>query len=116
MYVPVLKSIEINNRLFSVTFIRQYVNSSVVNLIIDWDSTNDPLPNPIPHSHFELFLGQQYDCRMIGGGGSEGHFAYNFVVSPPLPDNSSGLDLVFKEYNRPFCAIPTGLEIVIRLD
>lgn len=116
MHLPVLKSIEINNRLFSVTFIRQYTNSSVVNFNIDWDNTNDSLSSQLPHSHFELFLGQQYDCRMIRGGGSEGHFTYNFVVSPPLPDNISGLDLVFTEYTRPYSDKPTGLEIVIHLE
>lgn len=116
MHLPVLKSIEINNRLFSVIFIRQYTNSSVVNFNIDWDSTIDASRSQLSHSHFKLFLGQQYDCRMISGGGSEGHFSYNFVVSPPLPDNISGLNLVFTEYNRPFSDKPTGLEIAIHLE
>jgi hypothetical protein len=49
-----------------------------------------------------LFLGEHYDCRASGGGGTEGHISYNFIVSPPFPDDISGLDLVFKEYSTPF--------------
>lgn len=41
--LPVLNSIEIDKRLFSIVFIRQYSNCSIVNFNIDWDSTNDSL-------------------------------------------------------------------------
>lgn len=115
MHLPVLKSIEINNRLFSVTSIRQYINSSVVNFNIDWDNTNDLFNNQRQHSHFELFLGEKYNCRMESGCGSEGHFSYNFVVSPPLPDNISGFDLVFREHSHPFRDKTAGVEVVIHL-
>lgn len=115
LYMPVLKSIEKENRLFSVTFISQYTNSSVVNLNIDWDTTNDSLGERPRNSIFELFLGDEYNCRMLSGGGSDGHLSYNFVVSPSLPDSISGLDLIFRGYNPPFRDISNGLEIIIQL-
>lgn len=115
-HLPVLKSVENNECLYSVTFIRQYENASVVHLNVDWDSTNETMDDRHHHRFFELHLGGQYDCRMNGGGGSRGNYSYKFIVSPPLPDDISGLDLVFKEYGSPFRGKPTGLEIFIHLD
>lgn len=113
-HIPVLKSVEIDERLYSITFIRQYENASVINLNVDWDGLNDS-----PHMHeqgdFELSLGAQYDCRQDGGSGSTGYFKYSYIVSPPLPDDFSGLELVVKEYSDHFKEKPTGIEFVIRL-
>ena len=113
--LPVLKSIEINNRLFSVISIRQYSNSSIVNFNIDWDSTYDSSEHQSRHTHFELSIGEKYDCRMMDGTGGGGHFHYNFIVSPSLPDNISGIELIFKEYNPLFRDKPIGYDIVIQL-
>ncbi|MFB5284470.1 hypothetical protein [Peribacillus sp. Hz7] len=118
-HLPVLKSIEIGDRFFSVTVIQQYENASVIQLHIDWDGTTDlpiDLHNRKNNHFFELDLGEQYDCRQDGGRGSTGHYTCNFIVSPPLPDDISGLDLVFKEYSEALKEKPTGLEIVMHLD
>lgn len=114
MHLPVLKSTEVGGKFYSVTFIRQFTNASVVQLCVDWDGTNDSLMDRPQHSLFELSLGEQYYCRMFGGGGSTGHYTHNFVVSPPLPDDISGIDFVFKEFSAPH--EPTGLEIVIHVE
>lgn len=114
-YLPVLKVIEKDNKLFSVTFIRQYTNCSLVNFDIDWDNTSDSPSKQSQHSYFKLFIGQEYNCRMENGGGSEGHLSYNFLVSPPLPDNIAGLNLVFTECTHPFTDKSTGVEVVIHL-
>lgn len=53
---------------------------------------------------------------MTGSGGSKGHITYSFIVSPLLPDEIVGIDLVFKEYHTPFKDKPTGLEVEIHLD
>jgi len=118
-HIPVLKSIEIDERFYSVTVIRQYENASVVQLHIDWDEPDDSpidLHNRLHKNIFELFIGEQYDCRNDGSRGSKGHYAHNFIVSPPLPDDISRIDLVFKEYSDAFKEKPTGLEIVIHLE
>ncbi|MBC2578893.1 hypothetical protein [Clostridium sp. DJ247] len=53
---------------------------------------------------------------MASGSGSDGHCSYNFIVSPPLPYNISGLDLVFKECKSPLRDEPTCFEVVIHLE
>lgn len=117
-HLPVLKSVEIIDRFYSVTFIRQYENASVISLNVDWDGTDESSID-IHHHHrnsFELFLLGEYDCRADGGRGSTGTNTHNFIVSPPLPDDISGLQLVFKEYSDTIRDKPTGLEIVIHLE
>jgi hypothetical protein len=115
-HLSILKSIEKDNRIYSVTVIRQYENASVIQLHIDWDGTED-LPMDLHHHNtFELFLGEQYDCGQDRAGGSTGHFTYNFIVSPPLPDDISKTELVFREYSDPFKEKPTGLEIVMNIE
>ena len=63
-----------------------------------------------------LSLGENYECRKDSGSGSDGHFRQNYIVSPPIPDDPSGLKLVFKEYQDYFKGKPTGFEIVFDLD
>lgn len=113
--LTILKSIEIDNRLFSVISIRQYSNSSIVNFNIDWDNTNESSERKSRHNHFELFIGEKYDCRIIDGVGGDGHIHYNFIISPPLPDNISGIELIFKEFNPQFRDKQIGNDIVIQL-
>ncbi|OOM75651.1 hypothetical protein CLPUN_31160 [Clostridium puniceum] len=115
MNLPVLKSREIDNRLFSIMAIRQYSNSSVVNFNIDWDNTGDKLEYQSRHVNFELLISEQYECWMSDGCGGGGHFHYNFIVSPPLPDNLSGIELIFKEFEPPFTDKQIGGDIVIQL-
>lgn len=122
-HIPILKSIEIDERLYTLTFIRQFENASVVQLNIDWNETTDVdlealrHHRPIhPHSFIELSLGEHYECRSDRGGGSEGHQRQNYLVTPPIPDDPSGLKFVFKEYQDFYKGKPTGLEIVFDLD
>lgn len=49
-----------------------------------------------------------------GGGGSQGHTSFTFIVSPPLSDDLSELKLVFKEYKTPFKK-PTGFEFILEM-
>ena len=117
-HLPVMKSIEKDERLYSVTFLRQFENASVVHLNIDWDDTNNPIDEIRRRHHqgvIDLYIGQNYDCRPIGGSGSGGHSTQKFVVSPPIPDEIEGISLVFREYNNHFKDKPTGLEFVINL-
>lgn len=112
--LPVLKLVEVDSRLFSVISIRQFSNSSIVGFNIDWDTSGLSEPHP-RHSHFELFIDEQYDCRMADGTGGNGHFHYNFIVSPSLPDDISSIELIFKEYNLSFGGQQIGHDIVIHL-
>ncbi|MFJ7756356.1 hypothetical protein ACQKGI_23640 [Peribacillus muralis] len=115
-HIPILKSVENDDKIYSVTVIRQYENASVIQLHIDWDEARDLPMDVQPHHTFRLFLGEQYDCWLDQAGGSTGHYTYNFNVSPPLPDDLTSMDLVFKEYSDSFTEYPTGLEIVIHIE
>ncbi|MDZ5473061.1 hypothetical protein SM124_15185 [Bacillus sp. 31A1R] len=118
-HVPVLKSVEVGENLYTITFIRQFENASVVHLTMDWyepDDSRHLRPRRVrDHAFLQLEIDEKYDCRTTGGGGSTGHMTYDFVVSPPLPDDVSGLILTFKEYSTPFKNKPTGMEIVISI-
>lgn len=114
-HIPVLKSVVKGMFFYTLNSIRQYANASVVTFSMDWDMTTEQTSSSYNLSHFELYVGEQYDCRMTNGGGSSGHASYNYVISPPLPDDISGMELVFKEFSKPFKNNETGTEIVFRV-
>ncbi|WP_160672196.1 chorismate mutase [Clostridium sp. C8-1-8] len=113
-HVPVFKSIMVGNRIFTLTFIKQYENASVLVLNIDWNGENGSINNK--HTYFELFIETQYECRMDSGCGGEDYSSHSFVVSPPLPDDLSGIDLIFTE--REYGSSENSIEdkILIHLD
>lgn len=113
--LPVIKYVEEENRIFSVIFISQYSNTSVVNFNIDAIETDDLIDRTKGHNHFELYIDEEYYCRSLSGGGSGSHMTYKFVVSPALPDDFCGIKLIFKEYNSYFEKEQIGNDIVINL-
>ncbi|MGG3626023.1 hypothetical protein ABES25_21130 [Bacillus gobiensis] len=115
-YISVLKSVEQGEYLYTVTYIRQYSNASVVNLNIDWHDNNVDRENREHHKFFELYINDHFNCSFSGGSGSEGQMTNNYIISPPLPDDISGFDFVFKEKSAPFHRKSTGNEIVIHAD
>jgi len=113
-YIAVLKSVERGGRFYTLTSIRQYTNASVLVLSIDWDEEPELQVNAREHNHFELFIGEPYDCRMIGGGSRSGSASYNYVISPPLPDDISGIEFKFSASSL-FKKIDAGEEIVFNV-
>ncbi|MFD0050943.1 hypothetical protein ACFVHQ_16655 [Actinomycetes bacterium NPDC127524] len=115
--LSVLKLVEKEDSVYSVTFIKQYKNASVVNLNIDREIPSGPDDRENRFNGlWELKINGDYYCRMTGGGGSDGHISYKFVVSPPLPDSLSGLELVFTENRNPFFDKRAGKEMSVLLD
>jgi hypothetical protein len=113
-HLTILKSFEKDDVFYLVPFVRQYENASVVHLNIDRERHDEFSEIHQKHTYFDLSIeeeGKEYNCRMDRGGGSGGHMSYTYIVSPPLPDDLSGLNFVFKEYHAPLK--PTGFEIVI---
>lgn len=108
------KTYEHNGVMYTVTFIRQYANASVVYLYSDWDSTDEDFIENKPHSFFQLSIDDTYDCWSEGGGGTDGHMNHQFVISPVLPDNLSGISLRFKELSIPFRKIKLCLNLKFR--
>ncbi|MGE6259755.1 hypothetical protein ACQKCU_18045 [Heyndrickxia sporothermodurans] len=114
--IPILKSFEKDDVFYSVTFVRQYENASVVHFNIDREDVDDEGSRSFREpTFFNLSIeGNEvdYDCLNEGGGGSGGHESFTFIVSPALPDDFSELKLVFKQCKVPFQK-PTGFEFVI---
>lgn len=118
--IPILKSFEKDDLFYTVTFIRQFQNASVVHLTIDRDDSDENPRDFLDHNWFSLTgdegEGTEYDCRNEGGGGSGGHTSYTFIVSPPLPDDLSKTKLVFQETKTPYNTKLTGFEFTIKMD
>ncbi|MDD9271899.1 hypothetical protein ACFPES_33210 [Paenibacillus sp. GCM10023248] len=111
-HVPILKSKVNEEFIYTVTSMRQYSNASIITFNIDWDVKSD-------HSlklnkTFVLHLGENYHCRMDSGGGSSGHLSFNYIVSPALPDDISGIDFIFREIGVPLKDNPAGNEVVFQ--
>lgn len=118
--IPILKSFEKDHKFYTVTFIRQFKNASVVHFTIDRDdSEDDEMSRRFRDPNlFDLeIVGKEvdYDCRNEGGGGSGGHESFTYIISPALPDDLVDYKLVFKQCKIPF-NIPTGFEFVIELN
>jgi hypothetical protein len=113
--IPLLKSFEKNNIFYTVTFVRQFENASVLYLHMD---RNKPMERDklfLHHPYFVLSIESEetdYNCRNHGGGGSGEHMSYEYIISPALPDDCSKYKLVFKEFEEPFRK-PTGFEFSI---
>ncbi|PWV90598.1 hypothetical protein DFQ01_14111 [Paenibacillus cellulosilyticus] len=114
-HIPVLTSVEHDGKFYTVNGVRQYSNASVITFYMEWDVT-DELNHSKRRNHFELDLGEGYECRMDTGGGGAGYLSFTYVVSPPLPDNLTGTVLTFREFARPHKNEPTSKEIIIRVD
>ncbi|WP_257475026.1 hypothetical protein [Bacillus sp. MCCB 382] len=115
-YIRILQSLEKEDCLYTVPFIKQYANASVVHLNIDREY-NESLERERFHrnSFWHLQIGKGYDCRVTGGGGSQEHTSFDFIVTPGLPEDLSGMTLTFKEFQTPFQKKPTGVEVGFKL-
>jgi hypothetical protein len=114
--IPMLKSFEKDGVFYTVTFVRQYKNASVVHFTIDKEESDSEQRMFEDHSFFDLSLegeGVDYDCRNNFGGGSGTHHSFTFTVSPALPSDLSNIKFIFKECKIPFQK-PTGFEFVIQ--
>lgn len=111
-YLPVLKAYGDQKVLYTVTYIRQYANASVLYLHMDWEEKEDTNFYP---DILDLIINDTYFCHSEGGGGTTGHASHSYIISPALPDDVSGIELIFKEPGRPFKVNSTGFEFTIKL-
>ena len=85
--------------MYTVSYVRQYDNASVVQLLIDWDEQQEQqltIQQKLQRNHFGLYIDESYECRSKGTGGSNGHESSTYVVTPPLPDDLRGLHFVLQ--------------------
>lgn len=101
--IPILQSYTKDKLFYTVTFIRQYENASIVNVTIDCDTfgmeADDSPEHHILAQGLELKVedpnGMKYSCQNRGGGGFDGHVAFQYIVSPPLPEDLGDVKLIF---------------------
>lgn len=66
---------------------------------IDKDSSEKKLDERHLFTFIELTIedkGTMYDCSYDGGGGSDVHMSFAYIVSPPLPDDRLKTNLYLK--------------------
>lgn len=113
--IPVLKSFEKEGVFYTVTFVRQFENASVVHLTFDKEDLGIEHRRFEEHSFFDLSIegeGAIYECRNNYGGSSGTHHSFTYTVSPALPNDLTNIKFLFKESKMPFQK-PTGFEFVI---
>lgn len=105
--IPVLKSFTKDRLFYAVTSIRQYDNASIVNLTVDHETLTEdevPMAHTIIGGDLELRVtdpsGITYVTQNRGGGGFDGHTAFQFLVSPPLPSDLAGVKLLFSDLQK----------------
>lgn len=118
-HIPVFQFVEIDNIIYTVTFVHQYANASVVHLNLDWphlNEQNDRKFFDLHDQYLKLDLGKKYDCREGGGNGTDGHITRSYIVSPPLPNDLTGIEFTFIDYQEPFNRTKTGFEFTIKVE
>lgn len=101
-FIPILKYVEIDSVLYSVTHMKQYNNASVI--YIETEVNNSEPFVGLGYAEVDLFISSDYQCRQHRGSGHEKGMQYSFVVSPQLPDEVSGLE--FRLSIKPVHQIP----------
>ncbi|VYU37596.1 hypothetical protein [Clostridium tertium] len=94
--ISILKSVEKDNKILSVTSMQQYNNASAINVSIEWDYNGE---DELINMNFDLHISEKYSCRMDSGSGANGHRYHRFIVIPALSDDVTGIELTFKEMN-----------------
>ncbi len=94
---------------------RQYDNASVVVLSADWEEALNLHHSERTHHEFALKISgdQDYDCRMQTGSGTTGKMSYNYIISPALPDDLSGIEFLVQAYNGHGKENPGGAEFIL---
>lgn len=102
-FIPVLKSVEVNRVMYTVTYLKQYSNASVVSVEIELKGTGDSYGG-IGHAAVELNISPKYKCRLDGGHSQGNGMQHSFVVTPPLPNDLNGVE--FNLAVKPFPDAP----------
>lgn len=101
-FVSILKSMEIDSVFYAVTHMKQYENASVVYIETEVNTTEHYVR--LGHAGFELFISPEYQCRSNGGCGQSKGMQHSFVVTPPLPDDVTGVEFCLTI--KPFSEVP----------
>lgn len=95
--LPVMRTKATHDCFYSILWIRQFENASVVYL-------NVSLTEEVRMKFHTLTItgtDEEFKCRSEGGGGSEGNLTYTFIVTPALPEDISSYKFVINESEVP---------------
>lgn len=106
--ISIMRTKEVNDGFYSILWMRQFENASVVYLNI---SMSEGLHTKF-HSLSITGTDEEFKCRSEGGGGSDGNVTYTYVVTPALSGDISRYCFVVNESKVPFKK-DGGTEIVI---
>lgn len=95
--VSVMRTKEANDGFYSILWMRQFENASVVYLNVSQTEEG------YMKFHTLTIIGtdEEYNCRNEGGGGSDGNLTYTFIVTPALPEDISNYQFVINESEVP---------------
>lgn len=118
--LPVRLSGEQGGIFYSIATMRQYDNASVVVLSADWHEEEPPLDDydgrfNREHREFVLEIAgdRPYECRAGSGAGTMGKMSQNYVISPALPDDLSGIEFRVRGYEGYGRMKPLGPELTL---
>lgn len=99
-FIPILKSVVVENAVFVITHMKQYENASVVFVEAELDTDKSNIT--LERCQFELSISPEYQCRMDSGSGRQKGVQYSFAIFPSLPDDVSELEftLTIKPFPR----------------
>lgn len=101
-FLSVLKTVEANQVMYTVTHLKQYTNASVV--MVEIELVAGDSCGGIGHASLRLDISPEYQCRPADGCSQGNGMQYSFVVTPPLPDNLDGTE--FNLTIEPFPDVP----------
>lgn len=95
--VSVMRTKEANDCFYSILWMRQFENASVVYLSV---SETEEVRMKF-HTLTITGTDEEFNCLSEGGGGSDGNLIYTFIVTPALPEDVSNYQFVINESERP---------------
>lgn len=118
--LPVRLSAEQDGTFYLIATMRQYDNASVVALSADWheeEPSLDDYEGRFNREHREFVLevagDRPYEYRAGSGAGTIGKMSQNYVISPTLPDDLSGIEFRVRGYEGYGRMNPLGPELTL---
>ncbi|HZK54375.1 MAG TPA: hypothetical protein VFC84_09315 [Desulfosporosinus sp.] len=114
-FIPILKSVKVDNIIYAVTYMKQYKNASVVTIEAELNNSEGNVR--LAYGGCELFISPKYQCQPSGGSGGSKGMQHSFVVTPSLPDDVTGLEfkLTVRPHPREEMTIVTLAELPVTI-
>ena len=95
--VSVMRTKEANDGFYSILWMRQFENASVVYLNVSMTEEGRMKFHTLSITGTD----EEFNCRSEGGGGSDGNLTYTYVVTPALSEDISRYQFIINESEVP---------------